>query len=61
MTLQELVNETLVEKNRRLRRAKCPHEEIYSSTVGGRFGVFANRFCLDCGLSLPRPPQGTAE
>ena len=36
MTLDELVKETLVEKNRRLRQAKCSHEEVYSSTVGSK-------------------------
>jgi hypothetical protein len=55
MTLQELVSETLVQKNIRLRRAKCRHEEIYSSTVASRNGIFTNMICLDCGKSLNHP------
>jgi hypothetical protein len=51
MTLQELVDETLVQKNRRLRQAKCQHEEVYSSTVLGPHGMSSNSFCLDCGKS----------
>lgn len=54
MTLQELLNETLVEKNRRLRQAKCEHEEIHSSSVSGPTGTFRNSFCLDCGKSWHR-------
>jgi len=57
MTIDELVRETLVEKNRRLRQAKCPHEEVYSSTVAGPTGVFTNSFCLDCGKSWHRDHQ----
>jgi hypothetical protein len=53
MNLQELANETLVEKNRRLLRAKCPHMEIYESTVYGPHGIFANAFCLECGQAIP--------
>lgn len=49
MTLDDMVKETLVEKNRRARQAKCPHEEVYSSTVAGPTGMFTNSFCLDCG------------
>lgn len=52
MTLEELQNETLVEKNRRLRQAKCPHEEVYSSTVWGPDGKHSLRFCLDCGARI---------
>lgn len=52
MTLQELMAETLVEKNSRIRREKCPHEEVYSSTVTSDLGSFTNRFCLDCGAIL---------
>lgn len=52
MTLDDLVRETLIEKNRRLRQAKCKHEEIYSSTVMGPNGTFTNGFCLDCGKQL---------
>lgn len=48
MTLAELMQETLTQKNRRLRQAKCRHEEVYSSTVSGLSGTFTNRFCLDC-------------
>jgi hypothetical protein len=51
MTIEELVRETLVEKNRRLRQAKCCHEEVYSSTVAGPTGTSTNSFCLDCGKS----------
>lgn len=51
MTLQELASETLTEKHRRLMQAKCPHEEIYSSTVGSADGAFTNSFCMDCGKS----------
>lgn len=52
MTLEELVRETLIEKNTRLLRAKCPHLEIYCSTVTGPDGTFSHRFCLDCGAML---------
>ena len=51
MTLEELARETLVEKNRRLRQAKCTHEEVHRSTVTGPSGTFTNAFCLDCGKS----------
>lgn len=51
MTLAELQAETLVEKNRRLRQAKCEHEETYFSTVAGPNGTFTNGFCWDCGKS----------
>lgn len=61
MTLEELVNETLVEKNRRLRQARCPHEEVYSSTVIGPSGTFTNRFCLDCGKTLRGPERCETE
>lgn len=47
--LRELVEETLVQKNRRLRQAKCKHEEIYCSTVTSAAGTFETRICLDCG------------
>lgn len=60
MTLKELADETLVEKNRRQLRAKCRHMEIYSSTVDGPNGVFTNGFCLDCYLSF-RYPQGSTQ
>lgn len=52
MTLQDLINETLVEKNCRLQQEKCKHEEVWSSTVRGPDGTFTNSFCLDCGKSL---------
>jgi hypothetical protein len=52
MTLQELINETLVAKNRRLRQEKCRHAEVYCSSVTGEHGHFENRFCLDCGKNL---------
>lgn len=63
MTLQELVNETLVEKNRRIRRMKCRHMEVYSSWVSGPTGIFGNVFCLDCGqlLSRDHSPQGSED
>jgi hypothetical protein len=51
MTLQELQNETLAQKNRRLVQAKCAHEEIYCSTVLGPDGTHETRVCLDCGKS----------
>lgn len=51
LTLQELVAETLTEKNRRLRQEKCDHAEIYSSTVSGPDGTFSDSICLDCGKS----------
>lgn len=54
MTLQELINETLVEKNRRLRQEKCQHPEVYCSSVTGDSGHFENRFCLDCGKTWHR-------
>lgn len=60
MTLQELVNETLMEKNRRLRQMKCDHAEVYSSTVVSRAGIFTNAFCLDCGKTLSSRPQQTS-
>lgn len=54
MTLEELQRETLVEKHLRLKKEKCPHEEIYSSTVYGPGGTFRNKFCLDCGKDMLR-------
>lgn len=54
MTLQELADETLVQKHIRLTQEKCQHEEIYSSTVAGPAGTFTNSFCLDCGKSWHR-------
>jgi hypothetical protein len=51
LTLDELVNETLTQKHRRLRQERCRHEEVYSSTVASKDGVFTNSFCLDCGKS----------
>lgn len=59
MTIEELVRETLVEKNRRLRQAKCHHDEVYSSTVAGPAGTFTNSFCLDCGKSWYRDMDNT--
>lgn len=52
MTLQELVEETLTQKHRRLMREKCKHREIYSSTVSGPHGTFAQSVCLDCGQAI---------
>lgn len=51
MTLAELQSETLTQKHSRLMRAKCPHEEIYSSSVWSRDEgkTFTNKACLDCG------------
>lgn len=54
MTLEELQRETLVEKHSRLMQEKCPHHEIYSSTVWGPLGEFRHKFCLDCGKDLLR-------
>lgn len=51
MTLDELVKETLVQKQKRLAREKCRHDEVYSSTVAGTTGTFTNSACLDCGKS----------
>jgi hypothetical protein len=51
MTLEELVNETLVQKNRRLRQERCGHEEVFCSTVSGPHGAFQTRGCFDCGKS----------
>lgn len=49
MTLDELVNETLIEKNRRLRQERCEHEEVFCSTVSGPSGTYQTRGCFDCG------------
>lgn len=49
MTMDELVAETLTQKNRRLRQEKCEHEETFCSTVCGPHGTFETRACLDCG------------
>lgn len=49
MNLEQLVKETLVQKHRRLMRAKCRHIEVYSSTVLGPDGTATSAFCLDCG------------
>lgn len=49
MTLEALAAETLVQKNRRLRQEKCPHDFAHSSTVVSVAGAFTNRFCYDCG------------
>jgi len=51
MTLQELAAETLMQKNKRLRQAKCEHRDTYSSTVSGPNGTVTNGFCWDCGKS----------
>lgn len=51
MTLEELTNETLTQKNRRLRQEKCEHEEIFCSTVSTPDGSFETRGCFDCGKS----------
>jgi hypothetical protein len=51
ITLKELAAETLAQKNRRIRQAKCQHE-VYSSTVASPSGTFTNSFCLDCGRTL---------
>ena len=48
MTLEELVKETLVQKNTRLLQAKCKHEEVYCSTVLGPTGTYTHEICLDC-------------
>lgn len=49
MTLQELAAETLTQKNRRLRQVRCPHEEIFASTVYAPDGTHEARACMDCG------------
>ncbi len=49
MTLAMLTAETLTEKNRRLRQAKCKHEEVFSSTCMGPAGTFTTAVCMDCG------------
>lgn len=49
MTLDELVAETLTQKNRRLRQEKCEHEEIFCSSVSSSAGTFQTRGCFDCG------------
>ncbi len=49
MTVAMLAAETLVEKNRRQRQAKCGHEEVFSSTCTGSAGTFTTAVCLDCG------------
>ncbi len=48
MTLAELQAETLSQKNTRLLQERCPHEEVYVSTVTGPHGHSENRLCLDC-------------
>lgn len=51
MTLEELVRETLVEKHRRLMRAKCKHEPgaLVVSTYAGPEAAFTDTVCVDCG------------
>jgi hypothetical protein len=49
MTLKMLTAETLTQKNRRLRQARCAHEEAFSSTCDGPNGTFTTAICLDCG------------
>lgn len=53
MTLAELQAETLLQKHQRLTRAKCPHEEVYSSSCySAESGITATtKFCFDCGQS----------
>lgn len=51
MTLDDLVKETLTEKNRRLRQEKCGHEEVVCSSVTSPVATYENRFCMDCGKS----------
>ncbi len=46
-----LRSETLTQKHTRLKREKCSHEEIYSSTVRGPAGEFTTSVCLECGQS----------
>ena len=48
-TLDMLVAETLTEKNRRLRKAKCQHNDIASSACTGPAGTFTTAVCMDCG------------
>jgi len=49
MTVAMLQAETLSQKNRRLRQAKCEHEEIFYSTSTGSAGTFTTSICMDCG------------
>lgn len=49
LTVKMLQAETLVEKNRRKRQAKCEHDEVFSSTCTGPAGTFTTQVCLDCG------------
>lgn len=53
LTVAELQAETLSQKHKRLMQEKCPHEEIYTSSVWCRDEevTYQNRFCLDCGKS----------
>lgn len=48
MTVAMLAAETLTDKNRRLRQAKCKHEEVFSSTCAGPAGTFTTAVCMDC-------------
>lgn len=50
--LQDQIDETLIQKNRRLRQSKCKHEEVVSSFVLGPDSKSETRFCLDCGKDL---------
>ena len=49
VTLEQLANETIIQKHRRIMQAKCSHSEVYGSTVRGPSGTFTNAYCLDCG------------
>ena len=51
MTLAELQAETLMQKHTRLTRAKCPHEEVYTSSVwsAAERKTSTTKFCFDCG------------
>lgn len=49
LTVELLKAETLSQKNRRLRQAKCQHEEVFSSTCTGPAGTFTTMVCVECG------------
>lgn len=52
MTLEELANETLVQKHLRLTRERCRHptDALFSSTFMSRDLSFTEEICLDCGM-----------
>jgi hypothetical protein len=48
MNIQELANETLVQKHRRLMRAKCKHKDLFISTFVSEAVAFREEHCFDC-------------